>query len=164
MTHQELAAWISAIASAVSAVGVLLAIRQLRLTKGIAQKQFEDHLAREYRDLAGQLPVKALLGRQLNEDEYREAFDKLFRYIDLCNEQVFLRQQDRISLDVWENWCAGIESNLRRPAFGRAWGEIKAKCESFAELRRLETEEYKIDPLKWGETPATLEPQASARG
>jgi hypothetical protein len=141
--------WVSAVSTVATACGVFFAYKQLRIAKEIAQLQFEDGLAREYRDLASKLPTQALLGGELLEPEYIKAFDELFHYIDLSNEQVSLRQRGRISAEVWTNWCLGIEANLALPAFNRAWLEIQAKCKSFPELRRLESEHFAVDPTSW---------------
>lgn len=146
------ASLISAIATCVAAAGVWYARRQLQTSREIYQLQFEDALAKEYRDLANRIPTKALLGAELSEDEYNKAFDDIFHYIDLSNEQVCLRFRNCIGKDVWENWCDGIKTNLSLPAFRKAWSEIKGQSESFRELRRLEQEEFKLDPWKWNET------------
>ena len=87
------AAVISALATCVAAAGVWYAHRQLYTSRQIAQLQFEDALAKEYRELANRLPTRVLLGDSLDVDEYPKAFDELFRYIDLSNEQVCLRQR-----------------------------------------------------------------------
>lgn len=139
----------SAIGAIVTAVGVLFAYRQLCISKKIAQAQFEDGLAKEYRELTSDIPTKALLGEDLSESEYQDSFDELFRYVDLTNEQVSLRQRGRISEEVWWYWLSGIQSNLRLPAFHRAWTEIKSKSKSFEELRRLENQRFETDPRKW---------------
>jgi hypothetical protein len=139
----------TAIAAIVAAVGVLFAYWQLCTSKKIAQAQFEDGLAKEYRELTSGIPTKALLGEDLSESEYQDSFDELFRYVDLTNEQVSLRERGRISKKVWLYWLSGIQSNLRLPAFHRAWTEIKGKSKSFAELRRLENQGFKTDPRKW---------------
>lgn len=140
---------VSAIASIVAAVGVWYARSQLKTSRDIAQLQFEDALGKEYRDLANRLKPKALLGEELSEQEYQDAFDELFHYVDLSNEQVSLRQRGRISLEVWESWRAGIGSNLSLTAFSRAWSEIKTKSSSFQELRRFELEGKACDPKDW---------------
>jgi hypothetical protein len=126
MEWKDLPQWVSALAALVSACGLFLAFWQLKLMKRMAVMQFEDNLAREYRDLASRLPTKALLGEELTEDEHQGALDEFIHYIDLSNEQVFLRQCKRLSLTTWVNWCDGIRSNLQRPAFARAWQEIKS--------------------------------------
>lgn len=138
--------WITAIASFVTAFGVLLAWYQIREARKQARTQFEDNLAREYREIASQFPVKALLGKELDEKEYSEALENLYHYIDLSNEQTFLRQKGRINADTWKSWCDGIKSNLSRPAFKRAWEEIKPHVNDFQELRRLEESDFKDDP------------------
>ena len=91
---------ISAIANAITAVSVFLALWQLRVTKGIAQLQFEDSLAKEYRDLAARIPTRAFYGAELSDLEHKQTRDEFFRYIDLSNEQVALRRRNRISKKV----------------------------------------------------------------
>ena len=141
--------WVSATASTVAAIGVTLAFAQLRVTKNIAQSQFEDSLAKEYRELTGDMPTKALLGQPLSDEEHLAAFDEFFRYVDLSNEQVSLRQRGRVGKAVWGYWCSGIQTNLSLPAFKRAWSEIQSQCTSFQELRRLEAQGFVSDPKDW---------------
>jgi hypothetical protein len=140
---------ISAVAACFAAVGVWYARGQLKTSREIAQLQFEDALAREYRDLANKLTTKAFLGEQLSDAEYDGSFDEMFRYFDLSNEQAGLRRRGRISVEVWLNWCEGIESTLALPAFMRAWTDVKERSGSFQDLRRLEREEFKSDPRDW---------------
>jgi aminopeptidase N len=140
---------ISAIAACVAAAGVWYARHQLKTSREIAQLQFEDALGKEYRELAGELSKKALMGDLLSDTEYEEAFDELYRYVDLTNEQISLRVRGRITSEVWHNWLEGIEANLKLPAFSRAWTEIKTRSSGFEELRRLEREMFKIDPKYW---------------
>lgn len=147
----EITDWITAVATAFSTVGIGLAYSQLRMSQKIAQLQFEDGMAKEYRDLVNRLPTKALLGATLSEDEYQNAFDDLFHYIDLSNEQVFLRQQGRVGQKMWDNWSDGIKHNLSLHAFKRAWRQIKDESDSFQEIRRLELSNFKDDPKKWNQ-------------
>ena len=129
---------LSAVAGVVSATGVILAFRQLRLMKQMATTEFEDGFNREYRDLIGRLPTKAILGEELTDDEHRQALDELIHYIDLCNEQVFLHRQGRISAITWATWREGILANMQRPAFARAWREVQDRRPgNFQELERL---------------------------
>ena len=142
--------WVSAIANCVMAIGVALVLWQIWLTKKQATTAFEDSMAKEYRELAVKLPTKALLGQDLNDDEYADAMDELFHYIDLTNEEVFLRKRGRVSRKTWTYWLDGIKSNLSRPTFKRAWEEIKVRnSDSFNELRRLEKGNFKTDPHTW---------------
>jgi hypothetical protein len=140
---------VSAVAAVVAAVGVWYARKQLETSREIAQLQFEDALGKEYRELANRMKPKVLLGSELTDSEYDEAFDEMFHYVDLSNEQVSLRRRGRISLEVWVNWSDGIRSNLELPAFKRAWSEIKLKSNSFQELRRFEADGVGCDPEHW---------------
>ena len=140
---------ISAIATSVAALGVVLAFWQIWLTRSVAQLQFEDSLAREYRELCTSIPASVFLREAFTDEQYKSTFDEFYRYIDLSNEQVSLRQRNRISKEVWENWCSGMEQNLNLPAFAKAWTEIKAKTPSFKELRAVEESGFKADPREW---------------
>jgi hypothetical protein len=96
------------------------------------------------------VPLKALLGAELTTEEFTEAQYGLYRYIDLCNEQVFLRQNARVCEATWVFWRDGIKSNLARPAFKKAWEDFKiAVPSSFGELRQLEKTDFKDDPAAW---------------
>lgn len=129
---------LSALSNIATAAGVGVAAWQLVLAKRQAVTSFEDSFAKEYRDLASKLPTKALLGQPLNDEEYSVHFDEMYHYFDLCNEQVFLHKAGRISDETWEFWQDGIKTNLKRPAFERAWSEIAAKAnDDFSELKAL---------------------------
>ena len=101
-------------------------------------------------DLISHIPTKALLNGTLTRTEYANSFDDFFRYIDVSNEQVTLRLNNRISEEVWRNWCSGIKNNLELHAFKKAWEEIKQRdTKSFQNLRKLDTEKFEIDPFTW---------------
>jgi hypothetical protein len=135
--------WITSIASVVSAAGVLVAARQLSQSKRQARTDFEDRLASEYRQIALALPLTALLGEPLTYVEHQRSLEHFYHYFDLCNEQVFLHQNQRVSSQTWLSWRDGIRSNMRRPAFAKAWQEIKRRSGSdFQELRELEASDY----------------------
>jgi hypothetical protein len=133
-----------------TAAAVLVAAWQIKEAKKHAITDFEDDLDREYRQIIYKIPVKALLGQDLTEQEYHEALVALYQYVDLSNNQVFLRQAGRVSGKTWTFWRDGIKSNLSREPFRRAWNEIKEKGQSsFSELRRLENSGFREDPRRW---------------
>jgi hypothetical protein len=141
---------VEAIATGFTVCGIFIAAYQLWQTERQNRTRFEDDLMHEYRDLIKTIPVKALLGQELTGDEFSEAYPALYHYVDLSNQQVFLRQKERITPETWEYWREGIRSNLSRPVFKKAWDQIKPTVpESFTELRRLEQSEFKDDPAKW---------------
>lgn len=139
------------VAAVATAVGVFLAWWQIRQGREQAITNFEDGVAREYRELAQKIPVAALLGKKLSETEFEKSLDLFYHYIDLSNEQVFLRKKGRIRKETWKNWQDGIKSNLSQPSFLSAWEAFKqnAPADSFEELRRLEEEGYTTDPKNW---------------
>ncbi|HJR09471.1 MAG TPA: hypothetical protein VJ842_19575 [Pyrinomonadaceae bacterium] len=143
---------VNAIASVATAVGVLLAGWQIRTAKEAARSEFENDLAQQYREIIRRIPIKALLGKKLDARELNNTLDDFFRYIDLSNEQVFLRQNNRVSKATWRLWCEGIKLKLELESFREAWVYFKQESpSSFKELQMLELKDYfKSDPRKWG--------------
>jgi hypothetical protein len=138
------------IASIATAVGVFFAAFQLLHTRARAITTFEDSLATEYRGIIDRLPTEAILGESLSPEAQRKHLHDFYRYLDLTNNQVFLRKIRRISRKTWRFWADGIETNLARPAFAAAWAEINRRAGSdFSELRRLISEDFKKDPRSW---------------
>ena len=140
----------NAIGSIGTMVAVLVAAWQIRRYTRQATTDFEDDISREYRELAREIPIDVHLRVNLKDDDSQSAFPRLYQYIDLSNEQVFLRMNGRISRSTWVNWCDGIKTNLFRPAFDQAWKIIKKESDgSFEKLRQLEKNQFKTDPWSW---------------
>lgn len=138
MAEYSILSVLSALANVATAAAVIVAAWQLSLSQRQSVTTFEDSLAKEYRDIAATLPVKALLGECLSDSELNDKFDEFYRYFDLCNQQVFLHQSGRVSSKTWQFWREGLVSNFKRPAFERAWQEIAARSNGdFSELRSL---------------------------
>ncbi len=142
---------IASLTGIATTTGLFIAYRQFRLATRQSQTTFEDALSREYRQVAHRLPVRALLGDELPESRETLALDEFYWYFDLTNEQVFLRRTSRVTDATWASWRDGIATNLRKPAFAKAWEEVK-RCapDSFHELRRLEEASFRADPREWG--------------
>lgn len=137
------------LSSIATAVGVGIAAYQIYVGSRQGIEAFEDGFSREYRELAATIPPRALLGVALTEEENNKHFDGLFRYFDLSNEQVFLRQEGRIRMETWEYWRDGMKSNFKKPAFRWAWDEIeKSGSKEFNEFRRLVASDFCDDPHK----------------
>lgn len=143
----------------VTGVGLGLAIHQLKLAAKHARTAFEDELGSEYRALARDLPVDALLGRSIAEittgvearpGELEDIRSTFFHYFDLCNYQAYLRHRNRVSRDTWNEWASGMRANFAKPAFVEAWAQVDtALPKSFDELRRTMREGFKTDPRDW---------------
>jgi hypothetical protein len=138
------------IASIATAVGVGIAAWQLWEGRMLAQTTFEDSFDQQYRNLAMQIPVDALIGLPVAQEDKKNARENIYNYLDLCNEQIYLRKKKRITSSRWVDWCAGIKENLGKPAFREVWEEVKNKSpETFSFLTQLEENSFKCDPAKW---------------
>lgn len=159
---------VASLTGVATTTGLFIAYRQFRLATRQSQTTFEDALAREYRQVAHRLPVRALLGDELPESREALALDEFYWYFDLTNEQVFLRRTGRVTDATWSSWREGIATNLRKPAFARAWEEVKRRAPgSFRELRRLESSGFAEDPRRWADIERAHErgrPRASETG
>lgn len=131
-------------------LGICVAVWQLVLSRRIAQSQFEDSIDQQYRDLAREIPVDALIGKHVKEEEKYKIRELIYNYLDLSNEQVSLRAKKRINKDVWPDWCTGIKENLAKPEFKLVWEEIKREAPgSFSFLEKLENKNFNNDPENW---------------
>ena len=137
------------IASIATAIGVFVACYQFYDSKKINKTSFEDSIDQQYRNLSMEIPVDALLGKEISKDKL-ELRELIYNYLDLCNEQIFLRKSKRISSERWKGWCEGIESNLSKPAFLEVWNEIKREApDTFSYLEKLVTDKFETDPIEW---------------
>lgn len=120
--------WITAAASTATAIGVLIAVFQLWHAERLAATQFEDQLRKDYRDLCANIPVKAFLGESLSDEELEDSLSAFHQYFHLCNSQLFLRAQGRISAPTWQMWARGLRANFQLSAFQQAWDYIHNKA------------------------------------
>lgn len=129
---------VSVLANIASALALFIMIYQIAEARREATTSFEDDLAKEYRELSSKILIKAFFSENLSDKEYVDHLDEMYRYFDLCNHQAFLAKSKRISPETWEFWKDGITSNMKRPAFEKAWSEIAARSgEDFSELRAI---------------------------
>jgi hypothetical protein len=146
----ELSRTAEVITAAATLAGVVAIYLQVRQARKHAQTAFEDQLSREFREIAHQVPTKALLGEELTESEHAQHADELYRYLDLSNEQVFLRSIGRISASTWRYWSDGISDMLKLPAFRQAWENVQLKQpKRFSELQRFVNSGFREDPRSW---------------
>lgn len=137
------------LAAIATVVGIPIGLFQLYLHLCQSVSSFEDQLAREYRQIAAKIPIMAFLGQDFSPEKYNDVREQIYNYLDLSNEQVFLRQTGRISAKTWDYWKDGIQSNLERPLFEQVWSDVKKyDKKQFQELQRLE-KDFSIDPFAW---------------
>ena len=137
------------IASIVTAVGVGIAAWQIWESRKLAQTSFEDSLDQQYRSLVMQIPVDALLGRSIPSPKKQEVREIIYNYLDLCNEQAYLRKKKRVTKSRWKEWNEGIRDNIKKPAFKEIWEEVKKEAPTtFSSLTELENSGFTCDPAK----------------
>ena len=79
-----------------------------------------------------------------------EALNEIYNYMDLCNEQIFLRKAKRVRKTTWNDWQEGMKLNFGLPFFREASEEILDRLPTtFNELRKVQDSGYKTDPGKW---------------
>jgi len=135
MTDPSLTDWISALSTLVAALFVGW---QLLESRRIAQATFEDSLDQQFREIAKDIPVPALLGESVCEADYPHVRELIYNYLDLSNEQSFLFSRGRVGKRTWRSWRQGIEANLKLPVFKRVYDEVQASNpDAFTYLRKM---------------------------
>lgn len=138
----------TAIASLATAIGVCFGAWQIKIGKEQAQATFEDGLDQQYRSLSMELPVSVLIGEPVAEEDRERVRELIYNYLDLANEQVYLRAKGRISKHTWASWCSGIQLLLEKPTFSEVYLEVIEKS-NFTYLSRLVDSEFGSDPDGW---------------
>jgi hypothetical protein len=120
----DVASVVTTVAAVVGSASVFTGAWSLRQSRDQATTAFEDSLAREYRDIASELPPAAFY-RPGKTELSDEAKGSMFRYFDLSNEQLRLIGEGRIRSETAAVWRAGIEDLMRRDTFGIYWNELQ---------------------------------------
>jgi hypothetical protein len=129
---------IQTVANVATAMGILLATWQIAESRRRGQSQFEDRLVEQYRALTQRIPLGALVGDPLPDEESRQTLRAFYEYFDLCNAQALLAARGRLRKETWANWKEGIDQHMARPAFQAAWNTLSPKLGgSFDEFVRL---------------------------
>ena len=110
------------------------------------------------------LPPAALLGGEPGSDDPsrwpENELAGFLHYIDLCNEQVYLRDTHRVSKRTWSDWLDGMRHTLELPYFRRAWSYAYHECNR---LEGAEARERSYARLA-AEVPPKPSPTPSAAG
>ena len=137
------------ISSVFTAIGVSIAAWQIWESRRLAQATFEDSLDKQYRALIMQIPVDVLIGKPISDKKRGGVREIIYNYLDLCNEQAYLRKKKRITAMRWADWNEGIRDNINKPAFKEVWEEVKQQAPStFSSLIQLEKNGFNCDPSK----------------
>jgi hypothetical protein len=138
----------TSIGSIATAIGVIFGAWQIRLSKKQSQAEFEDNFDQQYRVLTMEIPVDVLIGKQPKLEDANRVRELIYNYLDLTNEQTYLRAKGRISNHTWRSWCSGIKSHMERPTFKAVYNETSQNS-GFTYLDKLVANNYKSDPSEW---------------
>ena len=131
-----------------TALGVAFAGLQLKQGRRQRQLQFEDGFARQYRELIKPGLEHPLLSN-LPKAERSAVSVTSFSYIDLCNEQVYLRMQGRVATETWREWAEGIASYFRSGQVPAAWLVVHAHLDDEFHELALFLASRGSDPRTW---------------
>ena len=117
---------------------IILVLVQIAQQSAIARSTFENLFVAQYQQLIQRLPINALLGGELSDDERRQYIQEFYHYIDLCNTQAYHHAKKRITKATWTEWQEGIEANFARKEIDLVWSYVAAKSpDEFMDLRRV---------------------------
>ncbi len=130
--------------------GVGVAAYQIRRSNIQQRVMFEDSINKEYRDIIQRIPYKVLIGDEVPLSEANAVHNEIYNYMDLCNEQIYLRMSDRVSKKTWNNWQEGMKTNFELKVFNDTLGEVFEKLPSNSiELQSVKALNFSTDPKKY---------------
>jgi hypothetical protein len=119
--------WIAFANFAVTSIGVVLLLLQLRsLSTQIRLQHYSDY-TRRYQELVLKFPeeVQSTDFKLEGRPDYDELMRHFRAYMDLCFEEWDLNNRKLIDPRFWEGWRAGMQFAFSKPAFKQAWKRIK---------------------------------------
>ena len=119
-------------AAAATAVGVLLAVYQLSLTRRDLRGTFEQNFVDRYNAIAANIDLLLLIEAKPVPLADTATARALFDYFDLCEEQLYYSARRKVSRGTWTDWWIGMSSTLENR-------EVRRQFESFR--HRLEVAE-----------------------
>lgn len=132
---------LQALAYIATVVVSILVYWQIKGVKDQSTTTFEDRLTEHYRRIMENIPIDIWLGSKLDDldkEPKNRCEDAIYRYIDLCQEQVSLHDEGRVTDPTWTQWGDGIKSNMRIPVFKEIWDQVKVKRpDNFLELSKF---------------------------
>jgi hypothetical protein len=152
------------VGSILTGLGVIFIFWQAYQRSKQFTTEVEDKLTGEYREIVASGPTEAFLGGEIddNKDNINE---DLHRYLDLTNQQIWLRCYGRVSRSTWENWDDGIQEHIKNQQIAETFDEINStytsgkpydmrNAEHFSGLSKYlnQLSKDKRDPIFWEDT------------
>lgn len=129
---------LASIATIIGGLSIIAVFWQIGQQSAIARSTFENLFVQQYQQLIQRLPIKALLGDELSDQERVKYLGEFYHYIDLCNTQAYHHAKRRITKSTWAEWYEGIKANFERKELSLVWSYVAAKSPSeFSDLRKI---------------------------
>lgn len=137
--------WISAVSSAVTAIGVVFAFVQLVGARKASHREFENLYVTRYWQLLDRSP-DVLLNSQTQSWTNLEIRKRhlLSAYLHLCEDEIDIRSSGYVTSQTWQIWAAAIQIQCEHPLFQAA---LENEPLQFGSLRQLIASGK--DPLRW---------------
>jgi hypothetical protein len=146
-------------AVAVAAAAIWFSIRSLR--NQIQVSTFLEYTKR-YNKVMARLPYEArkptghFRVEELSSSQQQEFFSTYRDYLNICWEETWLSQNDRIDKETWKLWKESIRQTMDFPGFDDAWQELRSEYEPYGEFASFiedqRTEALRVSPLRPGRT------------
>lgn len=128
--------------------GFIVVIYQLRQNSKLEQSKFEYDITKRFIDITNELKFDTIyLSKEKDSDFGKHIKNKLhefYQYFDLTNQEIYLKNKNKITDETWDEWEEGIIYLLKRDSFMYAWELIdKTVTEAtFNELREYRKKKH----------------------
>jgi hypothetical protein len=106
---------------------IIVIIYELKKKNEYTKLDFFEEYTKRYSEIMLNLP-NCVHEQYFDYEQHSEQTENILRYMrayfDLCSEELYLYQQNRIDKYVWENWEEGIKMALQKEAFRIAWEKL----------------------------------------
>ena len=113
---------------------------QLRLQNEQTRLNFFAEYTKRYQEIMWQLPSDIFNDdfdlKKLANEEQEKIKKNILIYFDLCSEEFYLHENEKIDHDVWKEWEEGIKFNMRKPAFNEIWKEKCLNSSFYTEFKK----------------------------
>jgi hypothetical protein len=123
-----------------AAVGVWV---QLRGIQNQLWLQMFTEYTRRYSEVMAGIPFEASgIGAPaelstLEEDQRKAVIGGMRRYFNLCSEEFYLHQKERVDGETWGIWQSGIQASTRGPFFASSWRYLRAEYRFYPAFSKL---------------------------
>ena len=137
MTADLMVAW--ATVALVLATALLVWVTLKGIREQLWLMTFSEY-TRRYAEIMDVLPFEARRPgghfdpAALSAAEREKMLGAMRRYLNLCSEEQYLRNRNRIDPETWEIWRTGIRDTVRLPLFKFAWEVLRPEYDYYSDF------------------------------